>query len=183
MNTDTTVLSTNVNTATLAKVRSDWDEMMEMGANLSAAKIKFVNLGREIGLHLQGLCQHKQMAMSFFENIKGDLPANMTFSAAQKCIHLANALPKPIKTLAEATHCETQLFLAGGWLEEPRREVAHKSHETSIYVAVFETLAQAKERLYDKFDDVADWDDQTKESVLKELEKFEQAIDEFKSKL
>jgi hypothetical protein len=183
MSDTTTNLPAQATEESIRKINQDWGELLSLGANVSEAKIQFVNRGREIGLTLIGLCGHEQMRLSFFENIKAKLPGTLTFNSVQKCIHLAHALPEPVRSVEEANRVETQMLLAGGFMELPHREGAQRSHEVSTDVFIFTTFATAKDRLFKKLEDAATWDEQTKASVRQQVESFRKALVEIEAKL
>ena len=170
-------------TAAITKLSDDWEHMLALGVNVSQSKIKFVNLGREIGLGLQGLCQHEQIKLSFYENIKASLPASLTFAAAQRCIHLANNLAGPVTTVEEANQVEAQLLLAGGFMEVVHRVGSQASHDSTPDTFIFTTLATAKDRLLKKISEAASWDTETRASVWKQVEQFEATLALVKAKL
>ena len=169
--------------ASLIKVRGDWTSIMDLGLQLERNKIRFVNLGREVGLALQGLCEHEQMRLSFYEHIKSELPSSLTFSAVQKCIHLAQHLDAPVKTLEEANRVETQMLLAGGFLELPHRTEQQKSHAVTPVLFVFSVIADAKEKLFKRIEEVTKWDDGTRQNVREQIERFEMVLAELKARL
>jgi hypothetical protein len=172
-----------VKAASIIKVRFDWTAIIDLGAQLERNKIRFVNLGREVGLALQGLCEHEQMRLSFYEHIKHELPPSLTFSAVQKCIHLAQHLPSPVSTLEEANRVEAQLMLAGGFLELPKRTEQQVSHAVTPIVFMFSVIADAKDKLFRRMEEVEQWDDVTRANVRQQIERFEAALAELKAKL
>lgn len=167
----------------LKKLSQDWAAMLKLGGEVSTLKIQFVNLGREIGLGLQGLCGHEQMKLSFFENIKEQLPKGFTFFSAQRCIQIAHALPEPATTISEAVRVEVQLLFGCGLLDVPHREEAQQQHSRTPDTEVFSILASATDKLFKQFKTVAEWDAETRESISQQVEKFERLLAEIKSQL
>jgi len=183
MNTETSTLALAAKESTLAKIRLDWSRLLNMGDELESRKIKFVNLGREIGLSLQGLCGHEQMRLSFFENIKAELPDKLTFSAAQKCIKLANALADPVATIEEAGRAEQLLLQAAGIEDEPERSGPQAARDSTPDTFVFTTLATAKDRLMRRLADVSQWDELTRQSVREQIAKHKAWLVEIEAAL
>ena len=179
----TSTVQTAANDAALKKINADWARLVSLGEQHEAMKIKFVNLGREIGLSLQGLCSHKQMHLSFFENIKAQLPASLDFAAVQKCIRLCNAFPEKIATVEEAREAEQLLFVAVGLEEEPKRIGTQVSHDSTPDTFIFTTLAMAKDKLARRLAESDSWDDETKASVKDQIEKHKQWLEEVEAKL
>lgn len=170
-------------TAAITKLHLDWATLKDLGGSLSRNKIKFVNLGREIGLGLQGLCKHEQINLTFFEHHKSLFPESFTFQSAQRCVHLAKALERPIETLDEANRVECQMLLAGGFLEEPHRTEKQSSHYSTPDTFIFTTLAVAKERLLKRIGEAEDWDKETRASIVRQVEQFEATLAVIKAKL
>lgn len=169
--------------ASIDKLTRDWKKLSELGKSVCESKIELVNLGREIGIGLQTLCQHEQMSLSFFETIKKQLPEGFSFLAVQKCIHIANALPEPAKTIEEANHVESQTMLALGLIEQPHRTSIQNRHDSTPDTAIFMALASAKDKLFKQLESSKDWTASTKESVRIQVEKFEAVIAQIKEQL
>jgi len=170
-------------TASLDKLNRDWKKLSELGRAVCDSKIELVNLGREIGIGLQTLCQHEQMSLSFFETIKKQLPDGFNYLAVQKCIHIAIALPEPARTIDEANHVESQTMLALGLIDQPHRTAIQTRHDSTPDTAIFMTFAAAKDKLFRQFEASGQWTESTKESVRREVEKFEAVIAQIKTRL
>jgi hypothetical protein len=169
--------------ASLQKLARDWKKLSDLGHSVCDSKIKLVNLGREIGIGLQTICQHEQMSLSYFETIRTQLPEGFTYTAVQKCIHIANALPEPAKTIEQANHVEAQTMLALGLIEQPHRTAIQNRHESTPDTAIFMALASAKDKLFKQLETSKDWTASTKESVRIQVEKFEAVIAQIKTRL
>ena len=169
--------------ASLDKLNRDWKKLSELGRSVCDFKIELVNLGREIGIGLQTLCQHEQMSLSFFETIKKQLPEGFTFLAVQKCIHIAIALPQPARTIDQANHVESQTMLALGLIEQPHRTAIQTRHDSTPDTAIFMALASAKDKLFKQFQSSETWTASTKESIRIQVEKFEAVIAQIKTRL
>lgn len=169
--------------AGIDKLAEDWSKLLSVGQAMVQSKIAFVNLGREIGIGLQGLCQHDQIKLSFFETIKSRLPESLTYAAAQKCIHLANNMPLPAVTIEDATRVETQLLLGVGFIELPHRAGDQQRHDSTPYTAISMTLNKAKDGLLRQVEDAPKWDDETRTSILRQVEAFSIQLDLIKAKL
>lgn len=170
-------------TALIKKLSQDWKDLSALGATLCEKKIEFVNLGREMGIGLQAMCQHEQMPFSFYQSIQKDLPKEFSFKLVQKCVSLANALPEPVKTINEANRVESQIMLALGFTEEPHRNEIQQSHYQTPYTSVVNVFIRARADLFKQFSDSAEWDSDMRKSVREEVEKFEKIIQELKAKL
>lgn len=82
--------------------------------------VEAANLAREIGIDLQAFFSRETIDHESFAKIKqGALPFD--FSAAQKYVAIARAMPQPAKTLAEVSKWIQPILAANGNLELPSR--------------------------------------------------------------
>lgn len=169
--------------ASIEKIGSDWASLRSLGEQVGLSTIKFVNLGREIGLGLQGLCQHEQMKISFYEHIKEKLPDTMTFSAIQRCIYLANNMPNPASTLEEANRVASQMWLALGELELRHRIGKQTDHGKTQAVDIFNMLAKTRDNINKLVEDLDLCDSYFSGQLLKQIEQFEESLGKIKLKL
>lgn len=172
--------------AALNRLQTDWQSLNTLLGRVEADQVQCVNLGREIGLYLQGLSGHKQIRFGFFEQLAEKFDDSMRgfdFNAAQKCVYLANTLPEPVKTLAEARNYIQPLFLAGGFIEVETRVEPQKSHEvppTTFFGAMFgKTEVELKKRFAER----TKWDAQTRESVRGVIDRHKKFLEELEQKL
>ena len=175
----------HANSAQLTKIHADWAMFLNIGEQIRDRQINAVNLGREIGLGLQGICQHKQIDLAFFNQLQREkkLPENMNFSAAKRCVHLANALPEPVTSIEEAQRMMQEVFLAGGFMELTERTEPQRSHEQTLPTFVFSVFGAAKDRITKRIEDFSHLDDDSRETVRKQIEDHERWLREIKQKL
>lgn len=167
----------------LLRIAGLWERLEAVAQSLVGSKIDFVNTGREIGLSLQMLCQHEQIRMSFFENIKAELPKALTFSVAHKCIQLSNAFPEPITTIEKANHAEQLLLQAIGLQAIPERTGTQSAHDSTPDTFVWNTLAAAKDKLIKRLEDATSWDEEMRASVREQIRKHRLWLNEIEMKL
>lgn len=134
-------MKTEIQTASLSNIQDLWAEAKAVGQTMIDGKIRMVNCIRHIGLTLQGLCQHNQMKLSFYENIKAGLPADMDFAKAQRCIAIANKHPEEVTTIEQANAAEQMILLAVGQLEPGHREEKQRSHSESPVLEAWTAMA------------------------------------------
>lgn len=171
--------------ASLRRIGQHWNHLGKLADQLSKNTIEFVNVGCQIGLALQGLCKHRQMHLSFFENVKAELPETLTFAAVQKFVRLANEYPGGVETLAEAQGAEQLMLQAAGLIESPHREgqqVAHRP-ETTPDIFVFTTLSALKQKLLVRLSDKESWMPETRASVREQIEKHKNWLEEVEATL
>lgn len=135
------------------------------------AEIDGVNLAREIGVYLQELSGHEQLKMPFFQSIQAQLPAELDFAKAQKCVSLANNLSAPVKTLEEARRVSQMVFQAAGFLELAAPNETRKASAEPHLTVFVNTLCTARERFqkWMESEPVEKWPSERKESVKAEI--------------
>lgn len=98
---------------------------------ISENTIGAVNVARELGLHIQGICGHKQMDKIFWRTrCAGKL--NFTFDQAKGFIAVANKTPEPVKTLGEAVHLIQMCLIADNLLTLPERTESQHAHQFDL---------------------------------------------------
>lgn len=167
----------------IEEIGAKWGRLSDVLGGVASGQIEAVNIAYEIGLDFQEICQHKQLKLSFFENIKGKLPGNLSFATAQKCVHLANSRTGPVTTLLEAQQAMQQVLQIGGLLEDQHRDTRQKSHEVSPVTFFFKAFSTAKESIKKEITNVDKWDSETREGILTEIQRQRKFLDEVEKKL
>ena len=169
--------------AVLVQARGVWAQMKNLGEQVVSRKVRLVNFGREFGLLMQELCAHEHMHFSFYENVKAELPDGVSFSAVQKCIHLAHALPAPAATFEEAQRAEQTVLLALGIADEPERKELQEAHEGTPVTVVFKTLAVARDRLTKLLARGPKMDAEMRASVREQIARHKDWVAEFEAQI
>lgn len=116
--------------ALLCEVSSDWNEAKTAATQAAGLELASINKLRTAGLKLQEAAGgHECLKPSFFENVKSQLPADLTWKGAQFCASLSRQFDAPIKSLDEARAARKMLFEAFGQAEAPKRIAPQQAHE------------------------------------------------------
>ena len=180
---NTTTLQAAATAAAIQKINQDWNQIQALGDTLQETKIQFVNIGREIGLTLIGVCGHEQMRLSFYENVKSHLPNGMSYDSVRKFIQLAHSMPGPATSIDEANAAERYVQMGLGIVVEPTRLGQQNGSTESIYTFFNSIFCSAKAQLIKKLKEQSTWDEQTKASVRQQVESFRKALVEIEAKL
>jgi Ftsk gamma domain len=98
--------------------------------------ISAANKSREIGIHLKTICGHEQMPFSFWQShCEGKVQCS--FEQAKNHISVANKMPKPAGTIAEAAPFFQTLLFAGKLLESPERDKPQQRSTVSFVEKFF----------------------------------------------
>ena len=130
------MLKRESNTAELQTIIETFEKFDALCKGIESGAIKSVNLGRELGLHLQTLCGHQQMKLSFWQgHCEKQLPFD--FKAASLFISIANKIEQPVKTLAEAVPMMQTVLQADGVLILSERTDLQKASGISVLQKFF----------------------------------------------
>jgi|APGre2960657404_1045060.scaffolds.fasta_scaffold03325_3 hypothetical protein len=166
--------------AAIDGVASDWAELLNEAHDMARSKIRFVNLGRKIGIGIQEACGHNQIGFSFFNEIAAGLPASLNYEAARKCVKLANAMPQPAKTIEDAEAVEQLLLEASGVVDAPKRLEQHTTRDVAPATFFFKVFGELRERVSKKIATAKEWDEDTRGGVLTEINRAEKWIAELR---
>ena len=120
--------------AQAAEVQKIAGVFQRFNENINAASKSIVdaaNDAREIGLHLQTMCGHEQMKLSFWNNhCEGKV--GFGFETAKQFIGIAKRLPNRIKKISGIPHVIQPMLLAADQLDLPHRKSAHSASTISF---------------------------------------------------
>ncbi len=129
------VLHKEAMVAEVKKLNEIYEAFHKDAASISTGTIRSANRARELGLHLQTMCGHEHMKLSFWQShCEGKVP--FKFDAAQKFISVANKMDKPAKTLLEAVPFVQTILQAGGILMLPERTETQQRSAISVFQRV-----------------------------------------------
>ena len=132
-----------------------WARARNANDNIDQCRIVRLNALRAAGERINVACGREQLLFTVDGNIfcreqlLPHLPADMSIEAVQGCVHIANKMEQPVKTVAELDRLEKQLqeeFQLLGLLPSPRVRELQKAHQKnffSIYVSVFSTAKES----------------------------------------
>lgn len=108
---------------------TDFLRAQEACKEAARLEIEAINRLRSAGLKYQEASGHDQPDFGFWQAHKDALPAGATFKALKFCVHLANNIAAPIKTMGEARQVRQTMFVALNEQAAPKRLAPQAAHE------------------------------------------------------
>ncbi len=167
----------------LASIPIKWKKLQGKLKQAKDSQIDSVNIAFEIGVTFQEICGHNQMRLSFFENIKAKLPRGLNYNAAKGCIHLANTLPGPVKTLEDASRAMQSVFQAGGFLEIAHRSEPQQSHAVTPVIAFYNAFTTCKEQIRKQIGGRRIEDEDVKNGIREQIKAQREWLDKVEAEL
>ena len=182
-------------TAAIKTFNKIWKRAQARALTITDEEIGTVNDLRECGLALQQMAGTRtQMLFDLAgkefirREILPHLPAGVGLEHVQACVHIANAVPVPIRTREELNLARQEMqlaFVALGLMEAPRRKELQLAHARNLFADIvsvacgftvkFNELIQAEP--------IASWPREKKEEYLETTNPIHATREEVKKSL
>lgn len=106
--------------AEISTINQAYRDFLKSTQSIEKSTIDSANKAREIGIHLQTLCGHEQISLSFWNSRCVNQTA-FDFETAKIFIATAKKMPKPAQSLKEAVPFIQTMLVAGDLLQMPER--------------------------------------------------------------
>lgn len=137
------VLHREAMSAELFKINQVFEKFDAAAKSISSGTIQSANLAREIGLHLQTLCGHEQMKLSFWQT-HCEKALRFKFESAKLFISVANKMTEPAKTLNDAVPFVQTILQADGILLLPERTETQQRATISVFQKVLAEITMIR---------------------------------------